>query len=142
VLFYSLFKFLDLFPENMFILNLFISKYSSNDFLKMVSFVSRYGASGNRQNIDSYLEQMQFGSGNAFFKEIIPKKKTTVNANGDLVEEDELEFTSVDDLSIYVVVDPLTIAAQRASSLMQIIRDQLRLSQNVIFTPRLEVTGN
>jgi hypothetical protein len=85
---------------------------------------------------------MQFGSGNAFFKEIIPKKKTTVNANGDLVEEDELEFTSVDDLSIYVVVDPLTIAAQRASSLMQIIRDQLRLSQNVIFTPRLEVTGN
>lgn len=107
----------------------------------MLSFVSRYSSSGSRHNIDSILQQMEFGSGSAFFKEILPKKKTVVNANGDLVEEEELEFSSSDDLSIYVIIDPLTIAAQRASSLMQIIRDQLRLPQNLILTPRVEVTG-
>ena len=119
----------------------FNSKYSADEFLKMISFVSRYSSSSSRHNIDSILQQMEFGSGSAFFKEILPKKKTVMNANGDLVEEEELEFSSSDDLSIYVIIDPLTTAAQRASSLMQIIRDQLRLPQNLILAPRVEVTG-
>ena len=117
------------------------SKYSPNEFLKMISFVSRYSSSGSRHNIDNTLQQMEFGSGSAFFKEILPKKKLVMNANGDLVEEEELEFISTDDFSIYVIVDPLTTAAQRASSLMQIIRDELRIPQNLILAPRVEVTG-
>ena len=62
--------------------------------------------------------------------------------SGELIEDDEMDFSaSSGDVSIHVVVDPLSVAGQRAASVMQIIRDMLRLNQIVIFTPRFELSG-
>ena len=122
------------------------SKYSSNDFLRMISFVGNYGMGGNnRFPVDKILEKMEVGSGNAFIKEIAPKKVATMNENGEVVEdEDEEDFmmTGSGDILIHVVVDPLSLAGQRAASLMKMIRDQLRLPQIVIFTPQYEMSGD
>ena len=121
------------------------SKYSSDDFLRMISFIGNYGMVGtNRFPVDSILEKMAIGSGNVFVKEIAPKKVATLNENGEVVEgEDEDDFQTMGsgDILIHMVVDPLSLAGQRAASLMKMIRDQLRLPQIVIFTPKYEMTG-
>jgi UDP-glucose:glycoprotein glucosyltransferase len=44
------------------------------------------------------------------------------------------------DISIIYVVDPLTVAGQRAAALVQFINNNLHFSQMVMFTPRLNIT--
>ena len=120
------------------------SKYSSDDFLRMISFVGNYGMGGeSRFPVDAILEKMELGSGNVFIKEITPKRVATMNENGEVIEgddEDDITLNGSGDILIHVVVDPLSLAGQRAASLMKMIRDQLRLPQIVIFTPHYEMT--
>lgn len=45
-------------------------------------------------------------------------------------------------LRITYIVDPLSIAGQRAAALLSLIRDQLQLEQQVILVPKLDIASN
>ena len=43
---------------------------------------------------------------------------------------------------IVYIVDPLSVAGQRAAALLTLVRDQLQLEQEIIFIPKLDIANN
>ena len=56
------------------------------------------------------------------------------------VRQDDINGENVSVVSITVIVDPLTEAAQRIAPLLLVLRDQLRLPLKLLFLPQLEVS--
>jgi len=54
----------------------------------------------------------------------------------------EQDDTAHGHLRIVYIVDPLSVAGQRAAALLSLVRDQLQLEQQVILTPKLDIASN
>ena len=91
---------------------------SADTLVDIVSFCGRYsGSSSSRVDVASILHDSDLSDAEYIFH-VNPESTKASN-----------------DVSIYFVVDPLTIAAQRAISVMRLVRDNLQLPFTVILVP-------
>ena len=95
---------------------------SSEAALKIVSFCGMYGASGRRTDMAAMVDSVREASSSFAFD--LP----AVEGGGN------------DDIVIHYVLDPLSLAAQRAPVLMQLVQEQLRVKQVVVFLPKSDLS--
>ena len=104
--------------------------FSGMNMLNLLSFCGRYASSGSaRYNVMDVVQSIGSGKLPLHALDIPPLLD---EANGDVV--------SSSDVSLVYVVDPLSLAGQRAAAVVQFIQQQLKLPQLVIFTPDLEIS--
>jgi hypothetical protein len=101
---------------------------SSNDFLTLISFCGSYAKTGKRFNLKAILKQFRIISDNVEEKEPsyvfhVTPPETPATPQRDL------------GLSMYIIVDPLTTAGQRASSLITLIQMHLKIPMTVLLVP-------
>jgi len=114
-----------------------VSLRDGNTFLRLINFIGRYSGGQRNERVDvmKILENMGFGSGSTFVLEIHPDETSEAESETQMAINAE-----VNDVSIVIAVDPLSLAGQRASGLLQLIREQLRLEIVLILIPETEYT--
>jgi len=108
------------------------SDVSADTFWRLGVFIASYGTGRGRYDVLQQLTANGFGSGSGFVREILP------GAGND---DDDATFAPTTDISAVVVVDPLSLAGQRASSILQLFREQLRIPVTLVLTPMSDYTA-
>jgi len=108
----------------------------------MSSFCGRYSSSSGRRTdvssvlAESAIEGVDFGPLTIRVDDAV-NDKTVESASS---SSSSSASSSSSDISIYFVIDPLSMAAQRAASLIKLISSQLHIPQTIILTPRSEIS--
>ena len=113
---------------------------SSDDYLAMISFCGRYASTGQRRfDIVSAVEENNFREKfKKFVFDVAPFDPD--NSAAETTTTKTSTASAGDDLSVYVLVDPLSLAGQRAAALIKLIQQQLRIRQTVVLLPRPEIS--
>lgn len=117
--------------------NMKLSDVTPDLMFSMSSFCGRYSSiSGRRTDVSAILAESAADGGLDFSP--LTLKIQDVGNNKEF--DSSSTSTSMSDISIYYVIDPLSTAAQRAASLIKLIHSQLHIPQTVLLIPRPEVT--
>lgn len=107
-------------------------KISSIDYLSVYSYIGQYSSSTTRRfNIPSLLSQLYESD------ETIPPQfvfSVEPRSNEYMIENNDIG------VNIHYIIDPLSLAGQRAATLIQLIRENLKLNQTIILAAEPELT--
>ncbi len=107
------------------------SRFTGVDYLNLCSFCGRYASSGSaRYNVLDVLDSMGNGKLPSHAINIPPLLDVTTSETS----------SGIDDISLVYVIDPLSIAGQRAAAVVQFVQQELKLHQTVVLVPDMEVT--
>lgn len=129
-------------------------QFSSHDFLLMSSFAGVYGSSGEgkRMDVTTVLTQAGILSPHASDSSV-KRKRSKAKTQSQTSSSSSLSFTllpsfsssesqaqAASDISLVFVLDPLTVAGQRAAAIMKLIQEHLHLTQTVVLCPKPELS--
>jgi len=118
--------------------------YSSDILQRLASYCGLYTTStmhntGRRYDVGSMVEQLQqqqmlthTGSPSTYSSSMVYVLEPPIASYAPTVEGGLLQ--------IFFIVDPLSLAGQRASALIRLFHQELQYVQTIVFTPRMDIT--
>jgi UDP-glucose:glycoprotein glucosyltransferase len=105
----------------------------------LTAYKQALDSSSRRFDIGSLLQQRLFDLG--LDLPTLLYHVTPPAVGGGAADDDEYLFSSYhDNLQLYVVVDPLSLAGQRAVAIIDLLVTRLRVTVNLLLTPRADIT--
>ena len=117
--------------------------YSSDILQRLASYCGLYSthstSTGRRFDVGAMVERQQQllthtgSSSSTYSSSMVYVLEPPVDSYAPAIGEDQL-------LQIHFIIDPLSLAGQRASALIHLFHQQLQYVQTIVFTPRMDIT--